>query len=837
MSNNNLTQKHNVTKQAIKIAGMTCTSCAQSIEKALTRATGVSNASVNFATEIAYIEYNDEETSEQALVQVVQDTGYDVARGTQRLILRISGMTCASCAQTIEHALQNTDGVIEANVNLATEKAMVVYDSTIVGYDEIKKAIENTGYQVLGREDQRATFEEEEARELQAFSTAKRRALLSWALTLPIMLWMIPEMFFGIMWPNASVFNLGLIMLAAPVLFYPGWSTYRSAVTAIIHGSANMDVLILLGTLASFLTGPPSFFVPIANYAGVSAMIMSFHLTGRYIEAKAKGRASQAIKRLLELEAKTARILREGTELEIPIDEVLVGDLMLVRPGEKVPTDGVVTEGESGVDESMATGESMPVTKKLGDNVIGATVNQRGFLKVRATKIGRDTFLSQVIKMVEEAQGSKVPIQEFADRVTGYFVPAVLVLASITLVLWLVVPGAMGSVGVWASQFLPWVDPTLGVVSLAIFGTVATLVIACPCALGLATPTVLMVGSGMGAENGVLIRRGEAIQTLKEVKVIVFDKTGTITKGHPEVTDVVAADGFQETAVLRLAASIEQGSEHPLAEAIIRKATEENLKLMPLQKFESITGRGIMGELEGESILLIGNRKLMDDEGIDYSSLEPTLKTLEDEAKTAMLVAQNGQLLGIIAEADTIKEDSIDAITELEQMGFQTVMLTGDNQRTGDAIAQKVGISRVLAEVLPDQKVDEIRRLQNEVGLVAMVGDGINDAPALTQANVGIAIGTGTDIAIEAGDVVLVRGNLSDVVKAVKLSKATFRKIKQNLFWAFFYNVVMIPFAMLGLAHPVIAEIAMAISSITVVTNANLLRRTNLQPSYQTDRR
>jgi len=648
---------------------------------------------------------------------------------------------------------------------------------------------------------------------------------------------MIPEMFFGIMWPSAVVFNLGLIVLAAPVLFYPGWSTYRSAVTALTHGSANMDVLILLGTLASFLTGPPSFFVPIANYAGVSAMIMSFHLTGRYIEAKAKGRASQAIKRLLELEAKTARIIRDGTELEIPIDEVLVGDLMLVRPGEKIPTDGVVLEGESGVDESMATGESMPVTKKLGDNVIGATVNQRGFLKVKATKIGRDTFLSQVIKMVEEAQGSKVPIQEFADRVTGYFVPAVLALASLTLVLWLVVPEFMGSVGVWASQFLPWVDPTLGAVSLAIFGTVATLVIACPCALGLATPTVLMVGSGMGAENGVLIRRGEAIQTLKEVKVIVFDKTGTITKGQPEVTDVVAADGFQETDVLRLAASIEQGSEHPLAEAIIRKATDEHLKLMPLTKFESITGRGIMGELEGQSTLLIGNRKLMDDEGINYSSLEPTLKTLENEAKTAMLVARNGQLLGIIAEADTLKEDSIDAITELEQMGFQTVMLTGDNQRTGDAIAQKVGISRVLAEVLPDQKVAEITRLQNEVGLVAMVGDGINDAPALTQANVGIAIGTGTDIAIEAGDVVLVRGNLSDVVKAVKLSKATFRKIKQNLFWAFFYNVVMIPFAMLGLAHPVIAEIAMAISSITVVTNANLLRRTNIQPSYQPERR
>ncbi|MCK5631943.1 heavy metal translocating P-type ATPase, partial [Candidatus Bathyarchaeota archaeon] len=436
------------------------------------------------------------------------------------------------------------------------------------------------------------------------------------------------------------------------------------------------------------------------------------------------------------------------------------------------------------------------------------------------------------IKMVEEAQGSKVPIQEFADRVTSYFVPTVLILASLTVVLWLAFPGTIGSVGVWASQFLPWVDPTLSVVSMAVFATVATLVIACPCALGLATPTVLMVGSGIGAENGVLIRRGEAIQTLKDIDVIVFDKTGTITKGQPEVTDIISVKGIQEREVLRLAASVEKGSEHPLAEAITRRAEEEGLELAKMEKFEAIIGRGIKGEIEGKSTILVGNRKLMDEEGIDYTSLELELTRLEVEAKTAMLVAKNNNCVGVVAEADTLKDDSVDAIAELEKLGLETTMLTGDNRRTGEAIAKKVGITNVVAEVLPDRKVAEIKRLQNEVGLVAMVGDGINDAPALTQANVGIAIGTGTDIAIEAGDIVLVRGNLSDVVKAVKLSRATFRKIKQNLFWAFFYNIVMIPFAMLGLAHPVIAEIAMAISSITVVTNANLLRRSRIQPDY-----
>jgi len=820
-------------KVILKLTGMTCTSCAQSIEKALSKAKGVSEAAVNFANETAYVTYNEKVTSEKGLVKVIEGTGYNVAKGTQRIILRIGGMTCASCAQTIEKALKKTEGVKEASVNLATEKAMVVYNSDQIGYEEIKKAVEDTGYQILGKEDQRATFEEEEARELEEYNAVRRRVLISWALTIPIIVWMIPQMVFGIAWPNRTIFDLGQILLAAPILFGPGRNTFISAIKALKHRSANMDVLIMLGTLASFLTGPPTFFMSIQNYAGVGAMIMSFHLTGRYIEAKAKGRASQAIRKLLEMEAKTAKVIRDGKEVEIPLAEVQVGDLMIIRPGEKIPTDGVVIEGTSGIDESMATGESMPVQKNPGDNVIGATINQRGLLKVKATKIGKDTFLSQVIKMVEEAQGSKVPIQEFTDRVTSYFVPVVLVIAALTFIMWIFFSEPLGNVTVWASQFIPWVDPNVGVLSLAIAATVSTLVIACPCALGLATPTVLMVGTGMGAENGVLIRRGAAIQTLKDVHTIVFDKTGTITKGKPEVTDIVPAKGYNVKDVLVWAGSIEQGSEHPLAEAILRKAEEEQLELFEVKKFEAVTGKGVKAEIDGSSVILIGNRKLMEDEEIDYNSLESELVRLEEEAKTAMLVAKNGKIVGLIAEADTIKDDSIAAIAELERLGLETVMLTGDNKRTGEAIAKMVGISRVLAEVLPDQKVAEIQRLQEQVGLVAMVGDGINDAPALTQANVGIAIGTGTDIAIEAGDVVLVRGRLSSVVKAVKLSRETFKKIKQNLFWAFFYNIVMIPFAILGLAHPVIAEIAMAISSITVVTNANLLRRAKIQPEYK----
>jgi Cu+-exporting ATPase len=588
-----------------------------------------------------------------------------------------------------------------------------------------------------------------------------------------------------------------------------------------------MDVLIALGTLSAFITGPLSFFWPVLNYAGVGAMIMAFHLTGRYIEAKAKGRASQAIRKLLELGAKSARIEVDGEVKEIPIELLKVNDIMVVKPGEKIPTDGIIIEGQSAIDESMATGESMPVKKKVGDEVIGATINQRGLLKAKATKVGKDTFLSQVVKLVEECQGSKVPIQKFADRIVSFFVPAVLVLSTIAFLLWMFLPGALN---------LPWVDPNLGVVTLALLALIATLIIACPCALGLATPTALMVGSGMGAENGVLIRHGEAIQTLKNIETVVFDKTGTITKGKPEVTDIHVAEGFTKHEIIRFAASIEAGSEHPLADAIIRKAKEEDIELYKLFEFESITGKGVKAKVKAspEKLILVGSRKLMKENGVDYNEdLEADIVSLEEEAKTVILLAVDGKMAGILAIADAIKEDSILAIRELESLGIKTVMLTGDNKRTAKAIAKKIGISEVLAEVLPDEKVNEILRLQENEKLVAMVGDGINDAPALTAANVGIAIGTGTDIAIESADITLVSGHLSGVVTAVKLSRNTFKKIKQNLFWAFFYNVVAIPLAMLGLAHPLIAEVAMATSSVTVVSNANMLRRSDIYPSYK----
>jgi len=814
-------------KVVLPIKGMTCASCAQTIEGALNKLDGVIEARVNFATEKAFVKYDQGKVSREDLIGRVKDVGYGVRQETKKFTFKVGGMSCASCAQTIENALKKREGVLEAAVNFATEKATVSYDPTIVEVEDIKRVVDETGYQALGFEGEEA----EEDEELQRMKEAKRRMTLAWSLTAPIILWMFHEMFTGRPFPNRSIFNLGMIILASPVMFWMGLETLRSGWLAVRHGSANMDVLIGMGTTAAFLTGPAVFFSAIENYAGVAAMIMAFHLTGRYVEAKAKGRASQAIKKLLELGAKTARIIVDGEEKEVPVEEVKVGDVMVVRPGEKIPTDGRVIEGKSSVDESMATGESMPVKKGVGDEVIGATINQQGVLKVEATKVGKDTFLSQVIKMVEECQGTKVPIQAFADRVTSYFVPTVLGIAVLTFLSWLLFPGTFRAIGEWASAFIPWVDPTLGVISLAIFAMVAVLVIACPCALGLATPTALMVGSGMGAEHGILIRTGEAIQTMKDVHTIVFDKTGTITKGKPEVTDVLGMNGFKEEEVLRLAGSVEVSSEHPLGIAIAEAARSRGISLAGVSNFEAISGKGVKAQLNGEWIL-IGNRKLMTDEDIDYRSAEDELSRLEEEAKTAMLIASDGRLAGVIAVADTLKDDSVKAIAELEGMGLETAMITGDNLRTAEAIARKVGISRVLAEVLPDGKVAEIQKLQEKVGMVAMVGDGINDAPALTQANVGIAIGTGTDIAIESSDITLVSGELSAVVSAIKLSKATFRKIKQNLFWAFFYNTVAIPIAVLGLLHPVIAEVAMATSSINVVTNANRLRKVNIKPSY-----
>jgi len=740
----------------------------------------------------------------------------------EKVVLPIKGMSCASCAQRIEKALKKTSGILAVSVNFATEKATLSFDPDRIDLKRIAAVVENAGYQVVGEEETRVDEEEVKIR------TAKRRMLLSWFFTLPIVVWMIPEMITQVAWPSRFVYDLALVALATPVLFWLGKSTLKSAAKAILHRNANMDVLIMMGTSASYITGFATFFFPLANYAGVAGMIMAFHLTGRYVETKAKGRASQAIRKLLELGAKTARIIVEGEEKEVLLDQVQVGDVMVVRPGEKVPTDGVVRQGESAIDESMATGESMPVSKKKGDEVIGATINQQGLLMIKATRVGKDTFLSQVIKMVEECQGSKVPIQEFADQVTTYFVPAVLVISLTTFLIWLIFPQSLSRVVMGVSSFLPWVNPGLDPLTLAIFAAVAVLVIACPCALGLATPTALMVGSGMGAESGILIREGAAIQTLKEVSTVVFDKTGTITKGKPEVTDIIALKGFQPEEVLRLAASVESGSEHPLGEAVVNKAKEQRVNLFPIEQFEAISGKGVRARVKNKKTL-VGSRKLING-NVDWEEAGKPLKKLEQEAKTAILVVREERIAGIIGIADTLKDDSTQAIAELERMGIKTVMITGDNYRTARAMAKKAGISRVLAEVLPDGKVDEIKRLQGEAGKVAMVGDGINDAPALTQADVGIALGTGTDIAIESADVTLVSGKLTGVVSAIRLSRATFKKIKQNLLWAFGYNTAAIPLAILGLLHPVIAEAAMAFSSVSVVTNANRLKKINIRP-------
>jgi Cu+-exporting ATPase len=829
----------------LPVQGMTCASCVVHVEQALRSIDWVADVNVNLATEQANVEFTVESPELSQLVSAVRDVGYDIA--TEKVSLPIGGMTCASCVAHVEEALAKVPGVLHVSVNLATEKAAVEYIPTITGLDDFRRAVAEVGYEVLPTAEEQA--EEKLSREMRKMQDARRRMLLAWTFAVPIILWMLPEMLAGVAWPNEVVFKLGMLLLAMPVLFWVGQHTYVAAWRSTIHGAPNMDALIAMGTGASFLTGIATFFAPIPSYAGVAGMIMAFHLTGRYVEASAKGRASQAIRKLLELGAKTARILVDGEEREVHIDEVQPGDVMVVRPGEKIPTDGIVVEGESAVDESMATGESMPVNKHPGDEVIGATVNQDGLLKVRATRVGKDTFLAQVVRLVEQAQGTKVPIQAFADRVTAVFVPVVLIVALFTFLAWLLFPDTLRPIAVWASRFLPWVNPNLNTFTLALITAVSVLVIACPCALGLATPTALMVGSGMGAENGILIRSGEAIQAMRDVRVVVFDKTGTLTKGKPEVTDVIAlspnppspfplsqfwerGQGEGGEGLLHWAASVEVGSEHPLGKAIVRRAEEQGIVPGELRDFEAVRGKGVRGTVEGKSVL-VGNRTLLEEHGVAVAAMEDEMRRLEDEGKTAMLVAVDGELLGLLAVADTLKDDAVAAVRELRALGLQTAMITGDNQRTARAIARQVGIDHVLAEVLPEDKLREVQRLQEETdGLVAMVGDGINDAPALAQADVGIAIGTGTDIAIEAADITLVRGDLSGVVSAVKLSRATFNKVVQGLFWAFFYNVVMIPLAILGMMHPVLAEIAMATSSVTVVTNANLLRRVDIRPSY-----
>ena len=821
-----------ISKTTLKLLDMSCASCAQTIEKNLNNTDGIKEAQVNFAAEKAYIEYDSTQIDKEGLVEIVRNSGYDVEREHVKLSFDVGGMNCASCAQTVENTLNTAEGIYEANINIATEAGTVIFDPGVINREDLIELVSNSGYEVRQFEDEK-NDSYDRSDDLEKVNKAKKKMLGTWIFVIPIIIWMIPEMILGITWPNKTVYDLGMILLAIPPLAVYGKRTYTSAFKSIRHGSANMDVLIAMGTGAAFITGPFVFFTPMANYAGVAGMIMAFHLTGKYIEENAKGRASQAIKKLLKMEAKSATIIEDGKAKEVPIDRVKPGDIMLVKPGEKIPTDGEIVDGQTTIDESMATGESMPVKRNVGDEVIGATVNQNGMVKVKATKVGKDTFLSQVVKMVEEAQGTKVPIQEFADRITSIFVPTVLVIAFSTFFVWLIFPETLKSVGFWAQGFLPWVNPTLGTITLALFATIAVLVIACPCALGLATPTALMVGSGMGAKNGVLIRKGEAIQSMKDIHTIVFDKTGTITRGEPEVTNVVSVNGYTDKELLQIAASVESVSEHPLGEAIVVRAREDDMQIKEVDEFEAVTGKGVKAVVDGKQVY-VGSRRLLKENKINIEQTTVLeLHRLEEEAKTAMLVATKEQgVLGIVAVADTLKDDSIDAINELKELGLETAMITGDNQRTAEAIADKVGIDYVVAEVLPAGKVDQIKNLQDRFGSIAMVGDGINDAPALTRADVGIAIGTGTDIAIESSDITLVRGDLSAVVTAVKLSRATFRKIKQNLFWAFIYNTIAIPVAVLGLLHPVIAEAAMATSSITVVTNANLLRRVDVRPDY-----
>ena len=746
---------------------------------------------------------------------------------------RIAGMHCSACVGSVERSLNAVDGV-EASVSLPAESATLTLTRD-VGFEELAAAVEGAGYEIepiaeVDRgEAERSRLAEAEARSREAWRTM----WTAWALTVPAMVWMLPEMIAGVRWPSPLVFDLGVTALGAAVLIGPGGSTLRSAWRSARGRTPNMDVLIALGAGVSVLTGVWAVlhvlgFAPmIMNFAPVGAMIAAIHLTGRYVEAKARGRSSSAIQALLSLEAPTARVERDGTELEVPTRDVAVGDVMIIRPGEKIPTDGVVLEGRSAVDESLATGESIPVEKEPGSSVLGSTVNHSGALRVRATGVGEDTFLSNVIRLVEEAQASKVPIQEFADRVTAIFVPVILVVALAAFAGWFVVPGIFTEAARWASGFIPWVNPELGRLSLALYAAVAVLVIACPCALGLATPTALMVGTGLGATRGVLIRDGAAVQTLDRADTLVFDKTGTLTRGAPRVVEIFATDEAAEGRVLALAAAVEDASEHPLARAVVDEARRRGSPFSRAGGVEARVGMGIVGEVDGQRVS-VGSARLLREEGIPEEDIARVERRFGDAARTIAWVAAGGRLLGAIAIADPVKEDARETLLELSRRGFRTVMLTGDHEAVAAAVAEHLGIDDFRAGLLPADKVDAVWQLRAEGHTVAFVGDGINDAPALKAADVGIAVGTGTDIAIEAADITLVQGDLRSVVRATKLARATFRKIRENLFWAYVYNVVAIPVAFLGLLHPVLAEAAMALSSISVVTNANRLRRARL---------
>jgi len=749
---------------------------------------------------------------------------------------QIDGMHCAGCVNTVQKTLNNLDGVSRADVNLANETALVEYDESLIAEADLQKAVEGSGYTLIKKKSEsHDQLKEKREREQKKLDSARGKMIRSWAVTIPVMIWMLLEMVFGLHLTSMLVMELFMTAAAIYVIFSPGMETVKSAWKSSLNLSPNMDVLIALGTVASLSTG----FMAIAgqlgfmqfdmhSFAGIGAMIMAFHLSGRYIETKAKGHASDAITKLLTLEATTARVIRNGKELEIPVSELNVGDVMIVRPGEKVPADGVIVDGSSSLNEAMITGESMPVMKEKGDKVTGGTVNEEGSIRVKAEKIGEDTFLKHVIRMVEEAQGTRVPVQELADKITAVFVPVILIVALLTFAVWMIFPGMMDPILVWAEAWVPWVQTDATVFGKAFFASLAVLVIACPCALGLATPTALMVGTGLGAENGILIRKGEAIQLLTEVTHIVFDKTGTITEGKPKVTGVEVLDEVSENELIMLAASVENLSEHPISRAIVDYAAEKNIEQNDVEGFKSYAGKGVSGTIDNKNVV-VGNIRLMEEQDIRVpAEKKEKAESLESEGNTVVYVAADQTILALISVADTLKPDSVEAIQALKRMGYKTWMLTGDNERVAKAIAGEAGIDDVMAGVLPDGKADAIKNLQENGAIVMMVGDGVNDAPALATADVGVALGTGTDIAIESGSVVIMDGKLTAVVKALNLGEYTFKKIKQNLFWAFIYNVVMIPVAIIGLMHPVLAEAAMAVSSVSVIGNSKRLQKSTL---------
>ncbi|MFC1958205.1 heavy metal translocating P-type ATPase [Chloroflexota bacterium] len=809
-------------KSNIHISGMTCTTCAATIEKGLADTPGIEQANVNFASGKASVEYDPARVSLSKIKNTIAQLGYGVA--TRKSIFPVSGMTCASCVARVEDTLAGVPGVVSANVNLASEKATVEY-TEVTDIADLRRAVKDAGYE-LGAETE--TLEDITTASRRELRGLRNRLIFAAILALSIM---------GLMWvPSFAGKPYLLWVLATPVQFWAGWRFYRGAWGALRHRTADMNTLITVGTSAAYFYSMIAVLFPRIFAVGglepnlyfdTSAMIITLILLGRFLETRARGQTSEAIKKLIGMQPKTALVIRNGEETEIPVEDVQNGDLILVRPGERVPVDGIIRQGYSSIDESMITGESIPVEKKTGDNVIGATINKTGSFQFETTRVGKDTTLAQIIRMVEEAQGSKAPIQRLADVIASYFVPIVIGIAIITFIIW----------------YFTGPPPAL---TFALLNFVAVLIIACPCALGLATPTAIMVGTGRGAEHGILIRSAEALERSHKVNTVLLDKTGTLTRGEPVVTDIVAIPSLSQEKVLQLAASAEQGSEHPLGEAIVRAALEKKLKLSTISNFNAIPGLGIEASVE-EKKLLLGNLRLIKDKGFPLNGLEKEADRLWAKGKTVMFIGLDKQVVGIIALADTLKPNIREALEELHKLGTEVVMITGDNRRTAEAIAHEAGIDHILAEVLPEHKAQEVKRLQDEGKVVAMVGDGINDAPALAQADVGIAIGTGTDVAMETGDITLISGDLEGIVTAISLSRRTMRTIKQNLFWAFAYNTALIPVAAgvlylafghsgvpsglhfilgnHGFLNPILAAAAMAVSSITVVFNSLRLRK------------